>query len=122
MLRGWLVGFNGRGHTCLRGIPSIDPILINLMRHITHRAGTLMARVALGLACACGRPPAPGTPGVAAMEVVAGADQTDTVVAVLERPLVVEVRDGRGRPLPGVVVEFESSLARWKTWPPPWCS
>lgn len=49
-----------------------------------------------------------GSPGLA---VVSGANVTDTIGAVLPQPLVVEVRDARGLPAAGVVVQLVSSVA-----------
>jgi hypothetical protein len=62
---------------------------------------------ALVLACGGGegnplRPPFTG------IRAVAGAGAADTILAALKQALIVEVRDGDGRPVHGVVVRFEA--------------
>ena len=49
--------------------------------------------------------PSEGEP--AKVSVVAGDDQSGRVGEMLDRPVVVEVTDGGGRPVPGAVVEIE---------------
>ena len=49
----------------------------------------------------------PGSPGV---RILSGDGVTDTIGALLSRPLVVEVRDGRGLPLQGVRVVFRAPI------------
>jgi hypothetical protein len=50
--------------------------------------------------------PEPEGPG--GLRIIAGADLTDTVLAIPTQGLVVEVRDQRGTPMSGVVVRFTS--------------
>ena len=70
----------------------------------------IIAATALGVtlafavpACVDANAPNIGPPGLA---ILSGADQIDTVQAVLRTPLLVEVRDSTGRPLVGVRITF----------------
>src|SRR5690348_2690597 len=74
---------------------------------------------ALTYACDSSTEPRPGDRGI---RVVSGGNQTDTVLAVLAQPLLVEIRDSTGRLAPGVTVRFKSafdsngnSVLVWKT-------
>jgi hypothetical protein len=68
--------------------------------------------VLLAIAAACekggGTDPEPPPPTPAALRIVSGGGQSDTVQAVLAQPAVVEVLDAEGRPVPGVAVSLSS--------------
>lgn len=77
------------------------------------RASAPPARLVLMLlAAACGGGTEPGGPSAAGVRVVSGGGAADTIGTVLERPLVVEVRDSTGRARPGVAVQFTADPAR----------
>ena len=58
------------------------------------------------------RPGDPVSDGpVAALSIIAGADQADTVLATLPTPITVEVRDASSAPVSGAVVNFVVTTA-----------
>ena len=66
----------------------------------------LVSVVILGAACGDGGTgPSSGPPGV---RIVAGAGATDTVLTQPAQALIAEVRDTRGKVVPGVIVRFQS--------------
>jgi Periplasmic component of the Tol biopolymer transport system len=73
------------------------------------RISTALRRVvfltAAGAIVACGDATGTHTPG---LYVRSGADVSDTVLATLGNPLVIEIIDDEGAPLPGVVVRFQA--------------
>jgi Tol biopolymer transport system component len=72
-----------------------------------HRRAALPVTVLIALTLSCGDSTGPSRdPGI---HIVAGANVTDTVGAVLDQALIVEVRDDDGNLAPaGTVVRFES--------------
>jgi Tol biopolymer transport system component len=68
------------------------------------------------LACNTDTSPVLGAPGIT---IVSGADVTDTVLAVLRDPLVIEVRDVNGRVAPNVEVQLTSGVPQAAP-PLPW--
>jgi alpha-tubulin suppressor-like RCC1 family protein len=67
----------------------------------------LWAAAALLAVAACSDPTGSDGPGgVASIDVVSGDLQTATVGTELPQPLVVKATDARGRPIPGLVVNF----------------
>src|SRR5690242_17822224 len=67
-----------------------------------------VAFAVLVLGCTNGTAPGSGT---GTLTLVAGASGTDTVDARLSQPLVAEVRDRKGDPLPNITVRFASLSA-----------
>lgn len=67
--------------------------------------------LAAGVACADGSSlgpgPQPGAP--AALTIVSGAEQTGTVGSTLAAPIVAQVTDAWGQPVPGVMVTFAAA-------------
>ena len=59
----------------------------------------------VAIAAACSETSAPDS--LPRLAIVSGAGVTDTAAARLDAPLIVEVRDSSGSPMPGVVVELE---------------
>jgi hypothetical protein len=79
------------------------PLMLRLSRSLPS-----VPTAVLGFLAGCSgetvRPqPSPGSPG---LHVVSGAGVTDTIQALLPLPLVVELRDGDGRPLSGEPLVF----------------
>ena len=68
---------------------------------------TMLAAAAV-IVGACGRDGSTEPRGDSRIHVVQGAGDIDTISAVLEEPLVVEVRGRNGRPAVGVLVRFEA--------------
>ena len=73
------------------------------------RGLTIAAMAAIAVACSDTptQPPAPG--GDPGLSIVAGANATDTIHALLTQALVVEVNDSRGQPLSDVDLHFANA-------------
>ena len=87
---------------------------------ISRALDRVVLLAAAGAIISCGDATGTHTPG---MYVRSGADMVDTVFASLGDPLVVEISDDEGTPLPGVVVRFQAvplsgSHPLW--WGPSW--
>ncbi len=73
---------------------------------------------AAGAIIPCGDATGTHTPG---LYVRPGADASDTVLATLGDPLVIQIIDEEGAPLPGIVVRFQAvplSGGRSPLWKP----
>jgi hypothetical protein len=73
------------------------------------RTGCGTAALLLAAACGDGGTTPPEATGPPVMHVVSGGGAADSIQAVLA-PLVVEVRDANGRPMPGVGMEFTARV------------
>lgn len=72
-----------------------------------------MCFLPLVLLAGCGDGTGPASRGTPGIRIVSGADLTDTIEARSTQDLIIEVRDGAGRPIPGVVVRMAA------LWTPP---
>lgn len=83
-------------------------------RRTTRRCTHVSAPLAILFSLAgCGdspaRPSEPAAPAEGRLDVVSGADVSDTIGVRLPEPLVVEVRDSLGEPVPGTTIVFRST-------------
>ena len=89
-----------------------------ILAHLTAVPDTIRSILALtfvAIGAACSETSAPEA--VRRLAIVSGADATDTAAAVLGAPLIIEVRDSSGTPMPGVVVELEGAAVEGASMP-----
>ncbi|MBW3572174.1 MAG: hypothetical protein KY467_13825 [Gemmatimonadetes bacterium] len=81
---------------------------MNLRKRLL-RAPCATAALLLAASCGDGGTAPPVSSGPAVLHIVSGGATADTIQGVVA-PLVVEVRDANGRPIPGVAVEFTARV------------